>query len=216
MDSLTEEAAALVARHIVDGHCSWALARSKAARELGPGVPLPDSSLIETAVREHLAVFSPEHPELLAALRAEALLIMRKLEDAGLGVYLTGAVLNGAATEDSCIRLECFAESGKEAELVLYGLGVAWEPVDPQDTPGLHPLEAAGWLHPIRRGSLLSRLMPGTRAIVVTLEVLPERDRGRNPRKRSPDRFQTAAEASGRVTSEELGRLIRSSRSSAD
>ena len=89
MDSLTEEAAALVARHIVDGHCSWALARSKAARELGPGVPLPDSSLIETAVREHLAVFSPEHPELLAALRAEALLIMRKLEDAGLGVYLT-------------------------------------------------------------------------------------------------------------------------------
>lgn len=114
---------------------------------------MPSGADVETAVREHLSIFYPDHPALLAALRAEAAAVMRDLAEAGITAYLAGPVLNGAATDDSNITLECFAESGKDAELALLNLNINWEPIDPQATPSLHPIEALGWLRPIRRGS---------------------------------------------------------------
>ena len=153
MDTEIEEAAAYAARLIVDQHCSWALARTKLTEAFGKRCPMPSGADVETAVREHLSIFYPDHPALLAALRAEAAAVMRDLAEAGITAYLAGPVLNGAATDDSNITLECFAESGKDAELALLNLNINWEPIDPQATPYLHPIEALGWLRPIRRGA---------------------------------------------------------------
>ena len=209
MDTEIEEAAAYAARLIVDQHCSWALARTKLTEAFGKRCPMPSGADVETAVREHLSIFYPDHPALLAALRAEAAAVMRDLAEAGITAYLAGPVLNGAATDDSNITLECFAESGKDAELALLNLNINWEPIDPQATPSLHPIEALGWLRPIRRGSPLSRLLPFAHSVGVSLEVLPLRDHGANPRKRAPDIYQTDIEASGRASLDDLLSLLR-------
>lgn len=208
MNPRTQEAAAYAARLIVDERCSWSLARGRLARTLPRGYPMPSSSEIESAVREHLALFCPEHKQLLAALRAEAIGIMRRLENAGLEPWITGAVLNGAATEDSNIALECFCESAKEVEIALFDLGIAWEPVETICPAALDCEETLGWLHPVRPGSALARLLSGTRFLGVTLDVLPEKSRGANPRRAAPDARQLPAEASGRLSAEGLAQLL--------
>lgn len=208
----TEEAAAWAARLIVDEYCPWPLMRSRLAEDLPEGVPLPPSAAIESAVREHLALFCPEHAKLLGALRAEALSLMLRLREAGLETWLAGAVLNGAATEDSNIVLECFTDNPKEAEAAAFAAGIAWEPVDSVSPPALRSEETLGWLHPIRRGSVLASLLPRCRALGVTLDVLPEASRALNPRRRPPDARQLPAEAAGRADAEALARLIRDSR----
>ena len=81
--------------------------------------------------------------------------------------------------------------------------------IAPQATPSLHPIEALGWLRPIRRGSPLSRLLPFAHSVGVSLEVLPLRDLGANPRKRAPDIYQTDIEASGRASLDDLLSLLR-------
>ena len=208
MNPRTQEAAAYAARLIVDERCSWSLARGRLARTLPRGCPMPSSSEIESAVREHLALFCPEHKRLLAALRAEAIAIMRRLEDAGLEPWITGAVLNGAATEDSNITLECFSENAKEVEIALFDAGIPWEPVETICPVSLACEETLGWLHPVRPGSVLSGLLPGARALGVTLDVLPEKSRGANPRRAQPDARQLPTEASGRLSAEGLARLL--------
>ena len=82
MDTEIEEAAAYAARLIVDQHCSWALARTKLTEAFGKRCPMPSGADVETAVREHLSIFYPDHPALLAALRAEAAAVMRDLAEA--------------------------------------------------------------------------------------------------------------------------------------
>lgn len=94
MDTEIEEAAAYAARLIVDQHCSWALARTKLTEAFGKRCPMPSGADVETAVREHLSIFYPDHPALLAALRAEAAAVMRNLAEAGITAYLAGPVLN--------------------------------------------------------------------------------------------------------------------------
>lgn len=212
MPTSTAEAAAYAARLIVDERCPWALARQKLARTLPRRSPLPGSQEIESAVREHLAVFCPEHPRLLAALRAEALAVMLRLGDAGLPAWIAGAVLNGAATEDSNIALECFSDNPKEPEMILMDLGIAWEPVETISPPALESQETIGWLHPVRPGSVLSKLLPGNRFVGVTLDVLPEKSRGLNPRRAAPDSRQLPAEAAGRLDAEGLRQLLQDSR----
>lgn len=212
MDYQTAEAAAYAARLIVDERCPWQLARSRLARTLPRGCPMPSSAEIESAVREHLAIFCPGHPQLLGALRAEALSIMRGLSEAGIEPFLTGAVLNGAATEESNIMLECFSDNPKEPEIALFDAGIAWEPVETICPARLGCQESLGWLHPVRPGSVLSRLLPGIRRLGVTLDVLPEKSRGINPRRSAPDRLQSPAEASGRLSAPELARLLAQSR----
>jgi len=120
-----EEAAACAARLIAEERCTWALMRERLAEILPAGTPFPSSDMVESALREHLAIFCPEHERILAAMRAEAIRAMGRLKDAGLETFLTGAVLNGSATIDSNIMLECFPENAKAAETaVLSGPGI--------------------------------------------------------------------------------------------
>lgn len=62
MDTEIEEAAAYAARLIVDQHCGWALARTKLTEAFGKRCPMPSGADVETAVREHLSIFYPDHP----------------------------------------------------------------------------------------------------------------------------------------------------------
>ena len=200
MNRQTELAAETAARLIADNHLSWSQARARLARMLPPGAKMPQSSQIESALRSRLYLFEERHADLLRALRAEAADAMRGLRRLGIESWLTGAVLNGCATEDSNIQLECFSDDPKQIEILLFDAGCAWEAVNPMSAPGLHPLETLAWLRPISPMSDTARLLPRNRALAVTLDILPENERRLNPRKCEPDAMQRPAEAAGRIS----------------
>lgn len=130
------ELAQRIAAHIVDSGMSWSAARSRAIEECGgprslPGNALPASDEIETAVRAHFALFDPEgHAQTLFCKRKLALSVLESLR--GFEAYLTGSVLNGAATEDSPICLEVFTDDVKSLLAVLMDEGYELEALDPQ------------------------------------------------------------------------------------
>ena len=103
-----------------DGIDDFALAKRKAARQLGAveGQGLPGNDEIEAELRAYLALYQPEeHPQLLAELRLAALEAMRELEH--FHPYLTGPVLEGTAGPHTEIELQLFPESVKEVEIFL-------------------------------------------------------------------------------------------------
>ena len=208
MNRQTELAAETAARLIADNHMTWSQARARLARLMPPGAKMPQSSQIESALRSRLYLLEPRHAELLAALREEAAGVMRGLACLGIESWLTGAVLNGCATEESNIQLECFSDDPKQIEILLLDRGCAWEPVNTSAAPGLHPWETLAWLRPIRAGSTLAALLPRNQAVVITLDILPENERSCNPRKQKPDARQSQAEASGRTSLPELLTLL--------
>jgi hypothetical protein len=103
-----------------DGVDDFALAKRKAARQLGAGVGegLPANDEIEAELRAYRALYqADEHPERLAELRRLALQAMRELE--AFRPYLTGPVLEGTAGPYAEIELQLFPESAKEVEIFL-------------------------------------------------------------------------------------------------
>jgi hypothetical protein len=125
------EIAAHAARLIAEEGFDYASAKRKAARALaGDGADaralLPDNSLVESELRRYLATFAADtHPPLLAALRRLALQWMRRLEP--FNPHLTGAVLNGTATEHSDIHLQLFTDSAKDVEIHLLNEGIEFD-----------------------------------------------------------------------------------------
>lgn len=103
-----------------DGIDDFALAKRKAARQLGASdtQALPANDEIETELRAYRALYqAEEHPERIAELRRVALDAMRALER--FSPYLTGPVLSGIAGPYAEIDLQLFPESTKEVELFL-------------------------------------------------------------------------------------------------
>src|SRR5262245_35284470 len=81
-----------------DGIDDFALAKRKAARQLGasPREALPANDEIEAELQAYRALYQPEeHAERITELRRIALDAMRALER--FNPYLTGAVLKGTA-----------------------------------------------------------------------------------------------------------------------
>jgi hypothetical protein len=118
------------AKLIAEGQPDYLAAKLKAARQLGVSdkKSLPDNLEIETALREHLALFGAHRqPAVLAALRETALRAMRWLLQAGFEPWLTGATLNGTATEFSAIELELVAVETKTFEMFLLNQNVAFD-----------------------------------------------------------------------------------------
>ncbi|MGH8670591.1 MAG: UDP-N-acetylmuramate--alanine ligase [Burkholderiales bacterium] len=116
-DRIAQRAAQLIAEH---GIQDYALAKRKAARQLGAPAThsLPANSEIDAALRAHLSLFQQhEHAALLVRLRQYALQAMLLLEQ--FDPHLTGAVLNGTATEHAAIHLQLFVDSAKDVELFL-------------------------------------------------------------------------------------------------
>ena len=111
-----------------DGIDDFALAKRKAARQLGAPATeaLPANHEIEAELRAYRALYqAEEHPERIAALRGVALDAMRALEQ--FSPYLTGPVLTGLAGPYAQIELQLFPESAKEVEIFLLERNFAFE-----------------------------------------------------------------------------------------
>ena len=103
-----------------DGIDDFALAKRKAARQLGVEgrLALPGNDEIETELRAYRSLYqAEEHPARIAELRRVALDAMRALER--FNPYLTGSVLKGIAGPYAEIELQLFPQSPKEVELYL-------------------------------------------------------------------------------------------------
>src|SRR5918999_4749884 len=103
-----------------DGIDDFALAKRKAARQLGAAETeaLPANDEVELELRAYRALYQPEeHAQRIAELRRIALDAMRALER--FSPYLTGPVLKGTAGPYAEIELQLFPESAKEVELFL-------------------------------------------------------------------------------------------------
>ncbi len=114
-----------------DGIDDFALAKRKAARQLGASdmQALPGNDEIEAELHAYRSLYqAEEHPERLQALRSAALDAMRLLER--FHPYLTGPVLTGTAGPYADIDLQLFPESGKEVEIFLLDLGVTYDCVE--------------------------------------------------------------------------------------
>lgn len=118
-ERIAHQAARLIAE---DGLQDYALAKTKAARQIGaPDTHnLPNNHEVEQALRDYQALYQKdEQGERLCLLRQQALAMMRLLER--FNPHLTGSVLNGTATRHSDINLQIFADSPKDVELFLLG-----------------------------------------------------------------------------------------------
>lgn len=103
-----------------DGIDSFALAKRKAARQLGApdSAALPSNDEIEEALHAYRALYqAEEHPQRVAELRRIALSAMQALQ--AFSPYLTGPVLKGTAGPFAEIELQLFPESPKDVEIFL-------------------------------------------------------------------------------------------------
>jgi hypothetical protein len=110
-----------------DGIDDFALAKRKAARQLGAPETeaLPRNDEIEEELRAYRSLYQPEeHSQRIAELRRVALDAMQALER--FNPYLTGPVLKGTAGPYAEIELQLFPESAKEVELFLLERRIAY------------------------------------------------------------------------------------------
>jgi hypothetical protein len=121
--------AAVAARLMAeDGIDDFALAKRKAARQLGAGgtQALPRNDEIETELRAYRELYQAgEHPALVHELRCIALDAMRALES--FKPYLTGPVLSGLAGPYAEIDLQLFPDSAKEVEIFLLDRNIPFD-----------------------------------------------------------------------------------------
>ncbi|HUQ76889.1 MAG TPA: hypothetical protein VM183_19375 [Burkholderiales bacterium] len=124
-DMRTRIAAAAARIMAEDGIDDFALAKRKAARQLGASDThsLPGNDEIEAELRAYRALYqADEHPELIDELRRVALDAMQALEQ--FSPYLTGPVLAGIAGPYAEIDLQLFPDSAKEVEIFLLDRGI--------------------------------------------------------------------------------------------
>ena len=147
-----------------DGIDDFALAKRKAARQLGAAETesLPRNDEIEAELRAYRALYqADEHPELIDELRRIALDAMRALER--FSPYLTGPVLKGIAGPYAEIELQLFPDSTKDVEIFLLDQGLTFTTQETRRYSGDQP----------RAVSLISLLWQG---VPLRLAILDPRD----------------------------------------
>ena len=121
--------AAIAARIMAeDGIEDFAMAKRKAARQLGAGdtQSLPNNEEIETELRLYQSLYQGEEQrERLRHLRSQALAAMEQLAE--FKPYLTGPVLKGTAGRYADIDLQVYADSGKELEIFLLNRSIPYQ-----------------------------------------------------------------------------------------
>lgn len=125
---LSVEIARTAARLVVEEGAELGRAKRRALELLGAPsrTPLPDSALVDEAIREHIALFCADtQPGELRALREIALEWMERLH--AFRPHLGGAVWNGTATRHSDVWLQLFCDDSKSAEIALIDAGVAYQ-----------------------------------------------------------------------------------------
>lgn len=204
---LREELSQTIASHIVDGGLDWAAARARALEDFSkrtrlPANALPTSEQIETAVRAHFALFDAQgHARVLLAKRRLAVRVLGILGE--FDAYLTGAVLNGAATRDSPVCIEVFTDDIKAVLAALMDAGLDIEALDPRTSAFGRAIESVGFIMPWDGGFE-----------AVRIDVLEPQQRFANPARRRCDAYQSEWEALGRISAENLQKIIEHSLSS--
>jgi hypothetical protein len=120
-----------------DGIDDFALAKRKAARQLGAldAQALPGNDEIELELRAYRELYQGEaHPERIAELRRVALDAMRALEQ--FNPYLTGPVLTGLAGPYAEVDLQLFPDSAKDVEIFLLDRNIAFRTQERQRFTG--------------------------------------------------------------------------------
>ena len=111
-----------------DGIDDFALAKRKAARQLGApqSEALPGNDEVEAELRAYRALYqADEHAERISELRRIALDAMRAFER--FHPYLTGPVLKGTAGPYAEIELQLFPASPKDVEIFLLERGLSFD-----------------------------------------------------------------------------------------
>jgi len=124
-EQLAHRAARLMAE---DGITDYALAKHKAARQMGAADTqhLPSNQEVDDALHSYRALYQQDsHPGILRQLREEALSAMRLLEP--FQPYLTGSVLSGTAGEHSDINIMLFSDDAKAVLLFLLKHNIEFE-----------------------------------------------------------------------------------------
>ena len=120
-----------------DGIDDFALAKRKAARQLGAldAQALPRNDEIELELRAYRELYQAEaHPERIAELRRVALDAMRTLEQ--FNPYLTGPVLTGLAGPYAGVDLQLFPDSAKDVEIFLLDRNIVFRTQEGQRFSG--------------------------------------------------------------------------------
>ena len=110
-----------------DGIDDFALAKRKAARQLGASdtESLPRNDEIEAELRAYRDLYqADEHPQVIGELRRTALDVMQTLEQ--FSPYLTGPVLKGTAGPYAEIELQLFPDSAKDVEIFLLDRNISF------------------------------------------------------------------------------------------
>lgn len=138
---MRERIAAAAARIMAeDGIDSFALAKRKAARQLGaPDTEaMPRNDEVEEALNAYRALYqADEHPQRILELRRTALEAMQALEQ--FSPYLTGPVLKGTAGPYAEIELQLFPESPKDVEIYLLDRNVSYTTAEGRRFSGDRP-----------------------------------------------------------------------------
>ena len=140
-DTLRQEMATVAARLVAESGLDYRSARRKAARMLlgdrtVPRGAVPDDDELDDALREHLALFDPDHADRLASRRRIAIEWMQRLED--YSPLACGAVWRGLAAEHAPIHLQLFHDNPKDVEIDLLNRGIRF---DVLTLPGLRDRE---------------------------------------------------------------------------
>jgi len=133
----TRIAAAAARMMAEDGLEDFALAKRKAARQLGAEDTraLPKNEEIEVELRAYQSLYQGEEQrERIYYLRERALEAMRLLEQ--FRPYLAGAVLKGTAGRYSDIDLQLFTDDGKAVEFFLLSRNIAYDISDQRHFAG--------------------------------------------------------------------------------
>lgn len=136
MNDLALEIAATAARLVVEEGLAFGPAKHRALKELGlpARTALPTNPLVESEVREHIALFCADtQPGELKALRELAQVWMRRLAE--FRPHLGGAVWHGWATRLCDVDLALFCDDPKSAEIALINQNLRYEV---QTVRGLH------------------------------------------------------------------------------
>ena len=209
-DDLRAEIAATAARLIAEEGCEYAQAKRRAAHDvLGDkrSSAIPDNAEVERELRRYLHLFeSQTQPKLLAGLRVMASDLMQRLE--AFEPHLTGAVLNGTATEHSDIHLQLYVDSAKDVEMHLMDAGIQFDVADGALDERPRALERLSFAVPAPRDLGLPR---HASHVGVHLHVYP-RDAIRVASRQKADRALEPqlhpVEASGRASLAAVRRLL--------
>jgi hypothetical protein len=209
-DGLRAEIAAMAARLIAEEGCEYGQAKRRAVHDLMGGErtsAMPDNAEVERELRRYLQFFEARtHAKRLLGLRGLAHSMMERLAE--FEPHLTGAVLNGTATQHSDIHLHLFVDSAKDVEVFLMNAGVDFEVNDgpPDERPTM--FERLTFLRPAPRDI---GLPPQVDQIGFHLHVYPRdairvASRQRADRTIEPDLHPV--EASGRASLAAVRRLL--------